>query len=215
MSRRLTLSFDNGPTPGITDQVLDVLGEHGARATFFVVGRDLQQPGARALAERAASEGHWIGNHTMTHEVQFGDTDDPERPTREILEAQAVIDGLSHPDHLFRPYGGGGVLSRRVLTKGAVRTLEQGDYTCVLWNCVPRDWEDPDAWMQRTLDAVDSQPWTLVVLHDQDTGAMRHLSSFLAEVVARGIELRQDFPDECVPIRRGRQVGPLDHLLDS
>ena len=63
----VTLTFDNGPAPGTTESVLDVLAERGIAATFFVVGTMLEAPGARALAERAAAEGHWIGNHSMTH----------------------------------------------------------------------------------------------------------------------------------------------------
>ena len=42
---RLTLTFDNGPTPGVTEQVLATLAERGLRATFFVVGEKLKQPG--------------------------------------------------------------------------------------------------------------------------------------------------------------------------
>jgi peptidoglycan/xylan/chitin deacetylase (PgdA/CDA1 family) len=212
MNPRVTLTFDNGPTPGITEQVLDELGERELHATFFVVGRDLDEPGARALSERALREGHWIGNHTLTHSAQFGDSDDPEFATREILGAQAIIDGLAHPDRLFRPYGGGGIISRRVLTAAAILTLQQGAFTCVLWNCVPRDWEQPDAWVQNALTTIDSQPWSVVVLHDQATGAMRRLPEFLDQLAARGVEIRQDFPDDCVPIRRGEIVGPIEHL---
>ena len=64
---RITLTFDNGPTPGVTDDVLEVLAQHDVPATFFVVGDRLRQPTGRALAERAKSEGHRIGNHTLTH----------------------------------------------------------------------------------------------------------------------------------------------------
>jgi peptidoglycan/xylan/chitin deacetylase (PgdA/CDA1 family) len=212
MNPRVTITFDNGPTPGITERVLDQLADRQLRATFFVVGRDLQRPGARALAERARSDGHWIGNHTLTHSLQFGERADAGFGTREILGAQAVIDGLAHPDNLFRPYGGGGVISQRVLTPEAIDTLQAGAYTCVLWNCVPHDWERPDAWVKDALAMIDAQPWSLVVLHDKDTGAMRRLPEFLDELAARGVEVRQDFPDDCVPIRRGRIVGPLEHL---
>lgn len=211
MDRRVTLTFDNGPTPGVTERVLDDLRARRMAVTFFVVGRDLQRSEAHALAERARAEGHWIGNHTMTHSSQFGDSADPTFGTREILGAQAVIDGLAHPDRLFRPYGGG-MISRRVLTPDAIRTLVEGAYTCVLWNCVPRDWELPDRWVANALAAIETHPWSVVVLHDQDTGAMRHLPEFLDQLVARSIEIRQDFPDDCVPIRRGRIVGPLEHL---
>src|SRR4051812_39170973 len=113
MRNRITITFDNGPTPGITDEVLDVLAEHGARSTFFVVGEKLRSAAGRACAARAAREGHWIGNHTMTHTVPFGDSDEPDFAEREIEAAQAEIGTLAHEDRLFRPYAGGGVLDRR------------------------------------------------------------------------------------------------------
>ncbi|HKU98762.1 MAG TPA: polysaccharide deacetylase family protein [Vineibacter sp.] len=60
----ITLTFDNGPEPDVTPGVLDTLARHGLTSTFFVIGEKLAMPGRRALSERAAAEGHWIGNHT-------------------------------------------------------------------------------------------------------------------------------------------------------
>jgi peptidoglycan/xylan/chitin deacetylase (PgdA/CDA1 family) len=208
---RLTLTFDNGPTPGVTERVLDVLGERGLRATFFVVGTDLLLPGRRELAERAAREGHWHGNHTMTHSIQFGDSDDPALPEREVGDAQQVLAGLSHVDKFFRPWGDGRI-SRSILSTAVIDYLRSGGYTCVLWNCVPRDWEDPQGWPERALATIAALDWTVLVVHDQDTGAMDALPGFLDRALERGVEFTQDFPDSCVPIRRGRPTGPLEHL---
>jgi peptidoglycan-N-acetylglucosamine deacetylase len=68
----LTLTFDNGPDPAVTPFVLDVLAEHGVSSTFFVIGSKLGERNARACAERAHGEGHWIGNHTWSHGVPLG-----------------------------------------------------------------------------------------------------------------------------------------------
>src|SRR5947209_7218582 len=73
----VTLTFDNGPAPGTTERVLDVLGERDLKATFFVVGSMLHRPGARELADRAVAEGHWVGNHSMTHATPLGHEPDP------------------------------------------------------------------------------------------------------------------------------------------
>ena len=70
--RRLTLTFDNGPCPGATERILDILAERNLLATFFVVGDRLADPAAKRCAERAKDEGHWIGNHTMTHGEPLG-----------------------------------------------------------------------------------------------------------------------------------------------
>ncbi|WP_433722394.1 polysaccharide deacetylase family protein [Nocardia sp. CA-129566] len=208
---KVTLSFDNGPSPA-TGTVLDVLAEHGIRTTFFVVGTELTRPGARELAERAATEGHWIGNHTLTHSIQFGDSDDPDLPAREIGQAQDAIGRLAHPDKLFRPYGGGGVLDQHLFGPAAINYLQLHAYTCVLWNCVPHDWDQPDDWVQRCLTDIASQQWSLVVLHDLPTGAMRHLPRFLDRLDALDADIIQEFPESCVPIRRGHPYSSVDHL---
>lgn len=209
----ITLTFDNGPTPGITENVLDVLEEHGVGSTFFVIGANLEVPGARALSEQAVAAGHWVGNHTMTHTVQFGDSPDPEFGVREIDAAQAVIGDLAHEDKLFRPYGGGGILSRSVFTPTSVEHLRRDNYTCVLWSSVPHDWDCPDEWVDRALADMVDQPWSVVVVHDNTAGAMAHLPEFIKRARDQGAEFRQDFPDSCVPIRRGADNWSLDHLM--
>jgi peptidoglycan-N-acetylglucosamine deacetylase len=106
----LTLTFDNGPEPAVTPVVLDVLAHHGVLSTFFVIGSKLANPKARACAERAHAEGHWIGNHTFSHGIPLGEQSDAEAAEREIGCAQAAIGALSHDPALFRPNGGGGNL---------------------------------------------------------------------------------------------------------
>ena len=215
MPKRITITFDNGPTPGITEQVLDVLAAHGVRSTFFVVGEKLRSAAGRACAERAAGEGHWIGNHTMTHSVPFGDSDAPGFAEREIDAAQAEIGALVHEDRLFRPYAGGGVLDRHVLSRSALDHLQRGGYTCVLWNSVPRDWEQPEAWVEAAMADVAARDWTLAVIHDTDTGAMRHLPDFLQRLDDDGVEIVQEFPEDCVPMYRGRLLVSLEQLMPA
>jgi peptidoglycan/xylan/chitin deacetylase (PgdA/CDA1 family) len=204
MSIRVSLTFDNGPTSDVTPRVLDVLRERGTRATFFVVGQQLRLPGMTAMAARAAAEGHWIGNHTLTHSIPLAELDNPGAVDREIGETQALIGDLSHPDRLFRPFGRGGIIDDRLVGAHALRRLEEGAFTCVLWNCVPRDWERPHGgWVGACLDDVATRPWSVVVVHDLPTGAMDHLPALLDGLDAMGAEVVQGFPEECVPIRRG------------
>ena len=82
--RRVTLTFDNGPTPGVTERVLDILGEAGVLATFFVIGRKLDAPAAFTLMKQAHAAGHWIGNHTLSHTVALGDRLEPAYAVNEI-----------------------------------------------------------------------------------------------------------------------------------
>lgn len=210
---RLTLSFDNGPEPGVTEDVLRALERRGLKATFFVLGKKLADPDRRRLAERAHDEGHWLGNHTFNHATPLGERAEPDAPEAEIGRTEAALGGLAHAERFFRPNGGGGNLDRRLLSGRAVEHLVQGGYSCVLWNSIPRDWADPDGWVERALEQSAAQDWTLVVLHDLPTGAMRHLDRFLDELADRGVELRQDFPPDCVPIRRGQVVAPIEDYV--
>ena len=210
---RLTLTFDNGPTPGVTERVLATLAERALPATFFAVGDKLKVPGALALAAQAKAAGHWIGNHTMTHTTPLGRRTEPDHPQREIAAADALLGELAEPERLFRPNAGGGVLGPHVLSRAAVEHFRRHRHTVVLWNCVPRDWEEPDGWAARALADIGRQDWTLLVLHDLPTGAMDRLPGFLDEVRARGVNVVQDFPADCVPIRRGEITGALDGLV--
>ena len=87
----LTLTFDNGPEPGVTPRVLDTLRERGIKATFFVIGEKLGDAERRQLAVRAHNEGHWIGNHTFTHSIPLGQQHDTETAEKEIGRTQAAI----------------------------------------------------------------------------------------------------------------------------
>jgi peptidoglycan/xylan/chitin deacetylase (PgdA/CDA1 family) len=206
---KLTLSFDNGPDPEATPFVLDVLRGRGIKTTFFVIGERLTRPGHRDLARRAHAEGHWIGNHTYSHATPLGHRHEPDAAEMEIGRAQSALGDLAHPRRYFRPNGGGGYLDRRLLSKAALDYLVAGRFTCVLWNAVPGDWREPDAWVERALKACEARAWTLLVLHDLPTGAMRHLKRFLDGVHRLGGEIQQEFPPDCVPVAEGQVVGDI------
>ncbi|RZN34159.1 polysaccharide deacetylase family protein [Bradyrhizobium sp. Leo121] len=211
----LTLSFDNGPEPEVTPRVLDILRERDIKTTFFVIGEKLRDPARRKLAARAHDDGHWIGNHTFTHSIPLGQQADADTAANEIGRTQAAIGDLAHPQRWFRPFGGGGNLDDRLLKPSVVDYLKRNKHSCVLWNAIPRDWEDPDGWVGRALDQCGSQPWTLMVLHDLPTGAMDHLEDFLDRAAAHGAGFRQEFPPDCVPIRAGEIVLPIDAYVSS
>lgn len=211
----LTLSFDNGPEPGATPRVLDILGRRGIRTTFFTIGEKLADPERRGLAERAHSEGHWIGNHTYTHSVPLGRQSDGETAESEIGRTQDLIGDLAHPDRWFRPFGGGGNLDNGLLKPSVVDYLCRNRFSCVLWNSIPFDWMDADGWVDRALQQCLALPWSLMVLHDLPTGATGRLEEFLDRAEASGARFHQDFPPACVPIRRGEIALPIDAYVSS
>lgn len=211
----VSLTFDNGPWPGVTDAVLDELAQRGLPATFFVIGNLLVGEGLD-LAQRAVAEGHRLGNHTQTHSRLLGAAEDAAAVVAAEIEPTAGrLAGLGGEEKLFRPYAAGGVLDHRVLNAAAVSYLVAHRYTCVLWNSLPRDWEDPDGWPERALADVGGQPWTVVVLHDVDTGAMKQLPRFLDALADMEAEVRPDFPESCLPIRSGRVEHDLSSLLPT
>lgn len=212
---QVTLTFDNGPEPAVTDRVLDVLAATHVKATFFVLGAKLADGRRRALAEHAHAEGHWIGNHTWSHSEPLGRVADPARVAAEIVDTQALIGELTHPERLFRPFGGGGAIGPHLLSRAAVDVLEKEKMTCVLWNAIPRDWENPDGWVDVALAQCRAQPWTLLVLHDLPTGAMANLRGFIERVLEHGGSFRQDFPRDCVPLRCGKALAPLEPYVSG
>jgi peptidoglycan/xylan/chitin deacetylase (PgdA/CDA1 family) len=89
--RRISLTFDNGPQPGVTDLVLDTPAAFDVPAAFFVIGGKLDHDEAWGCARRAAREGHRVGNHTYCHREPLGLLD-PEASRAEIAPSCVVLD---------------------------------------------------------------------------------------------------------------------------
>ncbi len=208
--RDVCLTFDNGPDPDITPGVLDTLARHQISACFFVLGKKLEEPGRRALSERAVAEGHWIGNHTYTHQTPLGLQQGPDIAEREVARTERLIGELAHPDKFFRPFGGGGAIGKHLLSPDVLVHLQAEQYTCVLWNVIARDWEDGETWPERALDLMQEQNESLVVLHDIAGPQMAHLDRFIGMVRDGGGRFCQQFPQACVPLRRGQVVSAMD-----
>jgi len=209
---RVTLTFDNGPTPGVTEPVLDVLAERGIRTTFFVVGDRLEDPRHRALVERAWAEGHWIGNHTFTHSVPLGAVTVPGAAEGEIRSTQDLLKGVAHDDKLFRPFGEGGRIGDHLLNPEAADYLMAERFTCVLWTTVPHDWDEP-RWVEVCLDDVGRRDWSVVVVHDLPDCCGARLPDLLDGLQALDATVVQEFPESVVPIRRGVPTTDLQFMI--
>ena len=206
-ARRVTLSFDNGPTPGVTERVLDILGQARILTTFFVIGSNLDDPAAASLMEQAHAAGHWIGNHTLTHRVALGDRPDLAYAVNEIEGAERRIAEFSHPEKLFRPYGNGGHIGPHLLSRAALNYLLRQNFRTIIWNNVPGDWRDPDRWVERCVTQVLREDWSVVVLHDIASGCVTRLEELLRRLDDLGVIFEQDFPDAVTITRAGRVVG--------
>jgi len=204
--KRVTLTFDNGPTPGVTERVLDILDRAGLLCTFFVIGQKLRAPGGADLMRRAHEAGHWIGNHTLTHSVAFGDRPDASYAFEELEQTQALLGDCARPEKLFRPYGNSGLIGRHLFSSAAVTHLLAGHYTTILWNCVPGDWKDPDGWLATCLTQMELQEWPVVVLHDIANGCLAHLPELLDRLRDQGVQFEQQFPESVVLTRAGERL---------
>jgi peptidoglycan/xylan/chitin deacetylase (PgdA/CDA1 family) len=209
----VTLSFDNGPHPEVTPVVLDVLARRAIRASFFVLGANLDALGGMRLAERAAADGHLIGNHSWSHKIPLGEDERPDAVEREIAATERKLGALAGARRLFRPFGRGGKIGPHLLSPAARDYLVGNCYTLVLWNSVPGDWIDQDAWMARALADCAALPHALVVLHDYLPRAAAHLDGFIGALLDAGHDIVQEFPTECVPIERGRVVGDIGGIV--
>jgi len=212
LAKRVTLTFDNGPTPGVTDDVLDVLAERYLQAIFFVVANRVDGDAARDLLTRMVRDGHQVGNHSLSHGPPLGELC-AQDSIAEIDTAYRRLREFTGERFLFRPWGTDGQLGRRCLNPTAVDYLIAGKHTCVMWNSVPRDWEDPIGWVDRALADVAAHPHTVTVIHDLPTGAMRELPRFLDELERAGVAVSSELPEDCLPIIDGRVVSSVDHLM--
>jgi peptidoglycan-N-acetylglucosamine deacetylase len=211
----VALSFDNGPDAAVTPTVLDALALRGVKASFFVLGKQLQSPKHVKLAERAVAEGHLVGNHSFTHRVPLGEDPGADAVEREIVATERAIGSLASERKLFRPFGRGGKIGPHLLSAAAVDHLVANRYTCVLWNCVPEDWIDQDAWVDRALSDCATRLHTLVVMHDILPRAMSHLDRFIGVVLDAGHRITQDFPTDCIPITRGEIVHDISAIVSD
>ncbi len=212
--KTISLTIDNGPEPGVTDRILDILARRGILTTFFVLGRNVSTPAGRRLAERAHGEGHWIGNHTWSHSAPLGRLGAAESVS-EIARTQDAIGALAHPDKLFRPVGGGGALGPHLLSPAARDYLEAGGFTCVLWNAVPGDFSRGDVWVETAIEQCAAEDEPLLVLHDMPGACVGRLDEFLGLMTDRGYTFRQDLPAREIIIDRGRPTGRTASMVSA
>ena len=129
--KKIALTFDDGPNPRYTEDILDILCEYNVKATFFVIGKNAELYPEPLL--RAIREGHEIGNHTYSHpHMRKLSRDETER---EILSCQEVLcDSFGVMPSLFRPPEGFlGDFEEEITASLGLKT--------VLWSIDTRDWE--------------------------------------------------------------------------
>lgn len=150
---RIALTFDDGPHPVYTKELLDGLRERGITATFFVVGENI--PGNESLIARMEEEGHLIGNHTYDH-IRI-DHLPMEQACEEVEKVSMLVEKITgHSTEFVRPPFG-------AWRKG----MECGfSMIPVLWDIDPLDWTTANSSLvtERVIQEVKDQE--IILLHD-------------------------------------------------
>ena len=163
--KALALTFDDGPDPRYTPQILDILQKEGVKATFFIIGNNAEKH--PELVRRAFAAGNDIGNHTYTHpniaEVSLTQLRLEVSATERLLESI-----LGRQTHLFRsPYGE----DSEPETEDQVRPMDalsdQG-YVFVGMSIDPSDWKQPgvETIVKTAVRQAESGEGNVILLHD-------------------------------------------------
>lgn len=171
----VALTFDDSPNGALTERLLDGLKERNAKATFFLIGEQIE--GQEALVQRMAAEGHQLGNHTFTH-CRL-DTGGPEGE-REVEKTDALLRQVAgeRPYWIRPPWG-----------FASSRTLERASVPLIYWSVDSEDWKsrDADAVARRILSTVRSGD--IVLMHDAYESSIDAALRVADTLSAEGYEL--------------------------
>jgi len=184
----VALTIDDGPDPVATPRILDVLDQHDAHATFFLITSRI--PGNEEIVVRIMEEGHELANHLTTDGRSI--LLSPSEFERQLLESHRVLSRFSDV-RWFRP--GSGWYNDEMLS-----ILHQHGYQCVLGSVYPFDPQIPSAWFAAHYILRNVRPGSIIVLHDYGARGERTASAL----------------DTSLPElhRRGFRVVTLSELLD-
>ncbi len=181
--REIALTFDDGPHPRDTPGVLDVLAKHEIRATFFLIGKDIENN--QNLVKRIHSGGHKIGIHCYRH-VPFP-FEKPDELRKQMERTKASISqacGIAPTEirDVRPPYG--------AFTSKTKSLLAEWGYRLVMWNCIPPHFTQPLSWtIQQILNASISG--SIIVLHDghgHGSKAAQIVETIVPKIKSQGFE---------------------------
>jgi peptidoglycan-N-acetylglucosamine deacetylase len=181
----IALTFDDGPDPESTPQILDLLKMYQAHATFFVIGNRIDM--FPDVVQREAFEGHDVANHTNSH-MYLTQKINGAAITKEIVKTKEKITAVTGKTcRWFRPPGG-------YFNEVVVNIARQHGYTIVLWSWHQdtRDWSSPgvEKIVNKVLD--NARNGDIILLHDHVRGSrqtVQALKKILPELKRRGFRM--------------------------
>jgi peptidoglycan/xylan/chitin deacetylase (PgdA/CDA1 family) len=152
-ANRIALTFDDGPTPGLTERILDQLKERRLAAGFFMIGE--RAAAAPDLARRVLAEGHAVGNHSYTH-PKLSDLPDAQVESELARTQDTLGEILNHRPAAFRPpYGS--------FRKNQAPLARRLGLRVVLWSVDSRDWAQPGE--DKIVDTILTQTKAGSIIH--------------------------------------------------
>lgn len=184
--RTIYLTYDDGPNPTATPEILDLLKDEGVPATFFVIDRHLT-PDTAPIVRRAFEEGHAVGLHSHTRRLMLMR---PDELARTLTAAADRLEDLAghRPCRAFRPHGGG---------RGSemLAGLRRIDYQLVGWGFMLWDFD----WFRRPVPARvarriarHASPGDIIVVHDGHHENPRANRRHTIETTARLIRMLRE-----------------------
>lgn len=146
--RKLAITFDDGPNPAITPKLLDLLEQHSARATFFLIGRFVRQ--CPEIVRETLARGHAIANHTETHPNLFWLG--PAQIREEVRRcSEAIESAAGAAPKWFRPPFG-------MRNPWLAPELHKADLRAAMWTLIPGDWlAKPSEWLIERMKPIEAR----------------------------------------------------------
>ncbi len=175
----IAMTFDDGPSEKLTPELLDLLAKHHLHATFFVIGKNVvEHP---EILQRAAREGHEIGNHSWSHPA-FGKMSD-ERVRSELQKTDDAIRATigKRPTLMRPPYGS--ITARQKKWINA-----EFGYKIILWDVDPLDWKRPGPSVVTSRIVKGTRAGSIVLSHDIHPGTIKAMPDTFDQLEAKGFK---------------------------
>jgi peptidoglycan-N-acetylglucosamine deacetylase len=175
----IAMTFDDGPSANLTPKLLDLLAAHRIKATFFVIGQNVvDHP---EIVERAAREGHEIGNHSWSHPFLAKLSDDAVR--RELRRTDDAIKNAAgvRPKVMRPPYGSITARQKRWIH-------DEFGYEIILWDVDPLDWKRPGPMTVCNRIVKETRPGSIVLSHDIHPGTIEAMPATLSQLETKGFK---------------------------
>lgn len=182
-SKKIAITFDDGPHPVHTEKILDILKKYNVKATFFVLGSNAAR--YPEIVKRTFDEGHELGNHTYNH--VFINRISDEKLKEEISETDKVIFNITGARPIiFRPPGG-------AYNDRKVDVVSETGHKCILWSW----WQDTRDWSCPPVDKVvntvvsNLHDGDIVLFHDFNSGntpTVEALEIIIPDLISKNYE---------------------------